>query len=72
VRRAALDVDAESLALLLRGSAVAVPEAPPGPVAIRSGGEVLGRGTVTSAGLVSEIPKARAADLLRALEAGGG
>jgi hypothetical protein len=33
-------------------------------------GEVLGRAAVTGEGLKSEIPKARARDLLRVLEGG--
>jgi NOL1/NOP2/sun family putative RNA methylase len=41
-----------------------------GPVALRHEGDVIGRGAVTVDGLVSEIPKARAADLKRALSAG--
>jgi hypothetical protein len=38
-----------------------------GPVALRYGGDVVGRGAVTARGVVSEIPKARAADLERVL-----
>jgi NOL1/NOP2/sun family putative RNA methylase len=38
-----------------------------GPIALRWDGEVIGRGAVTVDGLKSEIPKARAADLARAL-----
>lgn len=38
-----------------------------GPVALRLAGEVVGRGAITRHGLASEIPKARAADLVRAL-----
>jgi NOL1/NOP2/sun family putative RNA methylase len=39
-----------------------------GPVAIRYSGEVLGRGAATRDGFKSEIPKARAADLMRAFK----
>ena len=38
-----------------------------GPVALRRGQEVLGRGAMTRDGLKSEIPRARATDLARAL-----
>ena len=38
-----------------------------GPVALRRGVDVLGRGAATQDGLKSEIPKARAADLGRVI-----
>jgi hypothetical protein len=42
-------------------------------VALRFQGAVIGRGALTARGLVSEIPKARAADLARVLaESRGG
>ena len=41
-----------------------------GPIALRHEGDVIGRGAVTVDGLVSEIPKARAADLKRVLATG--
>ena len=41
-----------------------------GPVALAHGGHVIGRGAVTVDGLKSEIPRARAVDLLRCIGAG--
>jgi NOL1/NOP2/sun family putative RNA methylase len=67
--RSAVDVGREGLSGLLRGgTSPAQATARLGPVALRLGAEVLGRGAVTRAGLVSEIPKARARELERALE----
>jgi hypothetical protein len=63
-----VDVDAERACRLLGGA----PEpgdasSPLGPVALRYRGDVVGRGRYGRDGLASEIPKARAGDLLRAL-----
>ncbi len=43
-----------------------------GPVAVSYRGQVVGRGADTAQGLKSEIPKARARDLLRVLDGAGG
>lgn len=67
VERRWIDVEREDLIRLLNREAIEVPEDDRGPIAIRSGGTVYGRGAVTVDGLKSEIAKARAADLLRVL-----
>lgn len=59
--------DGEILALLDK-LAIPTAETERGPIAIRHGGYVVGRGAVTADGLKSEIPKARAADYLRSLD----
>jgi hypothetical protein len=69
VSRARVDLSAEALASLLGGTARPAPDAPPGPLALGLEGAVVGRGVATPTGLVSEIPKARAADLRRILDA---
>jgi NOL1/NOP2/fmu family ribosome biogenesis protein len=62
------DVDAERMRRLLVGERDGGAESPVlGPVALRHAGDVVGRGRYTARGLTSEIPKARAQDLLRAL-----
>jgi tRNA (cytosine49-C5)-methyltransferase len=62
-------LDREDLLRLLRREPVEVAaDRPRGPVAVEYGGDALGRAAVTAEGLKSEIPKARAADLLRVLE----
>lgn len=62
------DVDAERMRRVLGGDAEgAVDSLQLGPVALRYEGDVIGRGRYTAVGLTSEIPKARAQDLLRAL-----
>ncbi|MDZ7778834.1 MAG: RsmB/NOP family class I SAM-dependent RNA methyltransferase [Gemmatimonadota bacterium] len=43
-----------------------------GPVAVSYDGDVVGRGALTREGLKSEVPKARAQDLVRVLDQGGG
>ncbi len=55
------------LVRLLGGEALARGTELRGPVAVACDGDVLGRGVLTADGLVSEVPKARAADLERAL-----
>ena len=72
VRASVHDVDEEGLRALLGREALRVGEAALGPCAIRFGGEVVGRGAATTEGLKSEIPKARAGDLVRVLDADGG
>ena len=78
VRAGILDVDRGGLERLLGREAVPVEAGDPeaerrGPVALRFQGAVIGRGALTARGLVSEIPKARAADLARVLaESRGG
>lgn len=69
LERRGIDVDRDTLRRLVQREAVAVGEDERGPIAIRSGGTVYGRGAITVDGLKSEIAKARAADLLRVLDA---
>lgn len=68
--RGVVDPGEPGLRALLAGEAIAADAERPGPVALGLGGDVLGRGAVGRAGLTSEIPKARARDLLRCLDAG--
>jgi NOL1/NOP2/sun family putative RNA methylase len=70
VRAGAVELDGERLRRLLRGEPDGADCAPPGPVALRHAGDVVGRGRCGRDGLTSEIPKARAQDLLRALTPG--
>lgn len=65
VGRRVIDVSDEEVGRLLRREPVATEVDERGPVALRYQGDVIGRGAVTVDGLKSEIPKARAADLLR-------
>ena len=67
-----LDVDEGELRALLAREAVPTGHERRGPVALRWQGDVIGRGAVTVDGLKSEIPKARAADLLRCIGDTGG
>lgn len=53
---------------VLGGGAVPVDVERRGPIALGFRGDVLGRGAVTESGLKSEVPKARAHDLLRILD----
>jgi len=69
VSRAVLDLSAADLDRALRGQAVEADLDVRGPVALRYLDEVIGRGATTPAGVVSEIPKARASDLKRVLVA---
>jgi hypothetical protein len=63
-----VDVGADRMSRLLGGESDPADEsAPLGPVALRYLGDVVGRGRGGRGGLTSEIPKARAHDLLRAL-----
>jgi hypothetical protein len=63
-----VDLDADRMGRLLGGEpAPAEAASPLGPVALRYLGDVVGRGRYGREGLTSEIPKARAKDLLRAL-----
>jgi 16S rRNA C967 or C1407 C5-methylase (RsmB/RsmF family) len=68
VRGGVVDVDADGAMRLLGGDTDVADDATPfGPVALRYLGDVVGRAHCGRAGLTSEIPKARAKDLLRAL-----
>lgn len=62
-----IEVDDAELAALLDRKAVACALDDRGPIQIEWRDDVIGRGAVTVDGLKSEIPKARAADLSRAL-----
>lgn len=66
--RGVADLSPGELASLLGTEAVSTDIETRGPIALRHGGDVVGRGAVTGEGLVSEIPKARAADLRRVLD----
>ena len=61
-------VTSEELQSLVAREPVGLSEDILGPVAIRHEGAVIGRGAATQDGLKSEIPKARAADLMRAFK----
>ena len=65
----AIDLDDGEAAALLRRETVPTSIDDRGPVALRYRGDTLGRGAVTVDGLKSEIPKARAADYRRILDA---
>lgn len=68
VRASAADLGAADMADMLRSEPIsAVTSVPRGHVALRCRGDVVGRGRNGDSGLTSEIPKARAKDLLRAL-----
>ena len=67
VSRARVDLTGAQLGSLLDGRAEPVAGELLGPIALAFEGEVVGRGALTPGGLLSEIPKARAADLRRAL-----
>jgi hypothetical protein len=69
VSASVVDVSRERLLGLLSGRADDAGGLPGlGPLALRLEGEVVGRGVAGRAGLASEIPKARALDLARALD----
>ena len=70
VTRGVVDLSSAELQALLRREPVATDVEVRGPIALRFSGDVVGRGAVTDAGLVSEVPKARAADLKRLLDLG--
>jgi NOL1/NOP2/sun family putative RNA methylase len=67
-----IDLDDEAVRRLLKRKPVATELDVRGPLAVGWRGEVVGRGAGTGEGLKTEIPKARAADLLRVLGAGPG
>ena len=69
VRSGAVDLDRPRLLRLALREAIDFEEELRGPVALRYEGDVVGRGAATVDGLKSEIPKARSADLVRALKA---
>jgi hypothetical protein len=60
-----VDLDREALAGLLRRETLPTALDDRGPIALRHAGDVVGRGAVTGDGLKSEVPNARAGDLLR-------
>jgi hypothetical protein len=62
-----VDLDLSALRSLLRRETVPTDVDERGPIALRHGGDVVGRGAVTLDGLKSEIPKVRAAELSRCL-----
>lgn len=62
------DTDRTELGRLLRREGVPTGIDDRGPIALRLDDDVIGRGAVTGEGLKSEIPKARANDLLRILD----
>jgi NOL1/NOP2/sun family putative RNA methylase len=62
-----VDLDDGQLRALIGREALPLAEELRGPVALRRGVDVLGRGAATQDGLKSEIPKARAADLGRVI-----
>ena len=63
------DIDHERMVRLAHREAIDFEQDLRGPVTLRYEGDVVGRGAATVDGLKSEIPKARSADLRRALEA---
>lgn len=69
VTRGVVDLTEAELRRLLDREAVPADVEVRGPVALRFDGDVVGRGATTVDGVVSEIPKARAADLKRVLAA---
>ena len=69
VRSRTVDLDRERMLRLALREAIDFEEELRGPVALRYEGNVVGRGAATVDGLKSEIPKARSADLVRALKA---
>lgn len=71
LRSARVDLVRTRLEALLAGPGESPPQALRGPVALALEGDVVGRGVLTEDGLLSEIPKARAADLARVLRAPG-
>jgi len=69
VRERVFDLDHERMLRLALREPLDFEEEIRGPVALRFEGDVVGRGAATVDGLKSEIPKARSADLVRALKA---
>ena len=69
VRERVFDIDHERMTQLSLRETIDFEPDLRGPVALRYEGDVIGRGAATVDGLKSEIPKARSADLLRALRA---
>jgi hypothetical protein len=67
VRESVEDADEQRLGRLLRGEPDDGMCTALGPVALRYQGDVVGRASCGQAGLTSEIPKARARELLRAI-----
>ncbi|MEX2467355.1 MAG: RsmB/NOP family class I SAM-dependent RNA methyltransferase [Gemmatimonadota bacterium] len=63
-----VDLDEASCRSFLGRQPVQTPLDFRGPIAVRYQGDVIGRGALTGDGLKTEIPKARAHDLLRVME----
>lgn len=70
VRERRVELDDENLRTFLSRKPVPCDLDLRGPVAVGYRGQVVGRGARTGEGLKTEIPKARAADLLRVLDRG--
>lgn len=67
VTQRVVDLGLDEIAALARREAIATSIDDRGPIALRYHGDLIGRGAVTRDGLKSEIPKARAGDLIRIL-----
>lgn len=63
ITRSSVDLDDEAVRTVTRGHPLPWPEELGGLLALRFKGEVIGRGVATTAGVRSEVPKARARDL---------
>ena len=72
VEERVFDIDQERMLRLTLRKTIDLEENLRGPVALRYDGDVVGRGAATVDGLKSEMPKARSADLRRALQASVG
>lgn len=69
VHRSVVDLSQGDMGRMLAGYAVPADTEVRGPVVLRWGCDIIGRGATAPDGVVSEVPKARAADLERVLEA---
>ncbi len=67
VETGVVDIDGQALGSMLGGEPWTVDYERRGPVALRLGPDVIGRGAATAEGVKAEIPKARAAELTRIL-----
>ena len=68
VRLRVVDVNDTQLHQLVTQKSLSIPGDFLGPVALRHSEDIVGRGAMTQDGLKSEIPRARATDLTRALD----
>jgi hypothetical protein len=68
VRSRVVDVNDTQLHQLVTQNSLSIPGDFLGPIALRHSEDVVGRGAMTQDGLKSEIPRARATDLTRALD----